>query len=205
MGVESIFFIIILLFSVIIHEVAHGYMAYYLGDTTAHRLGRLTLNPLPHIDLLGSVVVPGVLLLTNPGGILFGWAKPVPFNPNNLRSYKWGVLYVAIAGVMANFFIAIVLSLLIKILLTLGVALTIDFYTFLSQVILINLVLGIFNLIPIPPLDGSKVLFTLLPYKYRHIQSMLEQNWIVGIIVVILVAPAIISPIIVFCYNALLG
>src|SRR3990167_7918192 len=110
---ELVFGIIILIFSIIIHEVMHGVVANSLGDPTARLAGRLTLNPIPHIDLFGSIIIPGLLVLTN-AGILFGWAKPVPYNPYNLRGGKWGEGAVAFAGVGANFLLAIIFGLLIR-------------------------------------------------------------------------------------------
>ena len=203
MGIEPLFFILILLFSVIIHEVSHGFMAYYLGDNTAKYAGRLTLNPIPHIDLMGSIVVPGILLATG-STILFGWAKPVPFNPYNLRDQRWGTLYVAIAGVLANFSIAIIFSLVIR--FGYGVIdVSPEFFGLLSNIVLLNLVLGVFNLIPIPPLDGSKVLFSLLPYRMRYIQEFLEQNWMIGIMVVILIAPKLVGPVVFGLMGLLIG
>ena len=153
MGIESLFFILILLFSVIIHEVSHGFMAYYLGDNTARDAGRLTLNPVPHIDLMGSIIVPGILLATG-STILFGWAKPVPFNPYNLRDQRWGTLYVAIAGVLAHFTLAIIFGLIIRFgygVIDVGPG----FFELLGNIVMLNLVLGVFNMIPVPPLDGS--------------------------------------------------
>ena len=157
---ELVFGIIILIFSIIIHEVMHGVVANSLGDPTARLAGRLTLNPIPHIDLFGSIIIPGLLVLTN-AGILFGWAKPVPYNPYNLRGGKWGEGAVAFAGVGANFLLAIIFGLLIRF----GTgALPAPFIELAAVVVIYNLMLGIFNLIPFPPLDGSKVLAALLPY-----------------------------------------
>ena len=157
---ELVFGLIILIFSIIIHEVMHGVVANSLGDPTARLAGRLTLNPIPHIDLFGSIIIPGLLVLTN-AGILFGWAKPVPYNPYNLRGGKWGEGAVAFAGVGANFLLAIIFGLLIRF----GTgALPAPFIELAAVVVIYNLMLGIFNLIPFPPLDGSKVLAALLPY-----------------------------------------
>lgn len=157
----TIFSLIVLLFSVIIHELAHGYVAYSLGDPTAKFEGRLTLNPLRHLDPFGSVLLPLLLLLATGGqGPIFGWAKPVPINPYNFKDQKWGALKVAISGPATNFAIAIIFGLLIRFL---------PFPTFaplmqlLSIVVLYNFLWGIFNLVPIPPLDGSWILFRFLP------------------------------------------
>ena len=203
MGIESLFFILILLFSVIIHEVSHGFMAYYLGDNTAKYAGRLTLNPIPHIDMMGSIIVP-TLLVVSGSPFLFGWAKPVPFNPYNLRDQRWGTLYVAIAGVVANFSLAIIFGLFIR--FGYGVIdLNPLFYDLLAQVVLLNLVLGVFNLIPVPPLDGSKVLFSLLPYRLHYIQEFLERNWMIGIMIVMLMAPNIVGPAVLFLMRLIIG
>lgn len=153
--------VVILIFSVIIHEVMHGYVALMFGDTTAQRAGRLTLNPIPHIDPIGTILLPGILLLLR-SGFLIGWAKPVPINPLNFSDLKRGEIFVSLAGVGANFVLALVFAILYHVagaffpsLLALQI---------LEFGVQINLVLGVFNLLPVPPLDGSKVLTALLPY-----------------------------------------
>ncbi len=159
----TILSLVILILSVIVHEVAHGYAANSLGDPTARLAGRLTLNPIPHIDFMGSIVLPALLVFTG-SPILFGGAKPVPYNPYNLRDQRWGEALVAVAGPATNVLIAIFFGLLIRlgvsgssdVLLSLFVTAT---YT--------NLVLALYNLIPVPPLDGSKVLRSLLPLRAR--------------------------------------
>jgi Zn-dependent protease len=177
-------------------------MAYALGDPTAKLSGRLTLNPIPHIDLMGSIIVPGLLLLSS-AGFLFGWAKPVPYNPYNLRNQRWGTLLVAVAGVLANFSIAIIFGLIIR--FASPEMLLSPFMSIVEIVVILNLVLGIFNLIPVPPLDGSKVLFSLLPYKYHHIMETLERNWFIGIFVVILAAPTIVWPVLKLFFYLITG
>ena len=147
----------------VIHEVSHGFMAEYFGDHTARRAGRLTLNPIKHLDLFGSILLPALLVLTR-AGFLFGWAKPVPYNPDNLSNPKWGTIAVAAAGVSANFFIAIVFGSVLRFGPDLfGLTLSPNFYFITSAIVVVNLALGIFNLVPIPPLDGSKILFSLFP------------------------------------------
>jgi Zn-dependent protease len=176
-----IFSLIILLFSVIIHEIAHGSVAYYLGDSTAKYQGRLTLNPLKHLDPFGSVILPLLLLLATAGaGPVFGWAKPVPVNPYNFRDQKWGQLKVAIAGPAANFSVAVFFGLLIR-FLDLPSSL---FYLF-SIVVVYNFLLGIFNLIPLPPLDGSWVLFGLIGKESSKIKIFLQQYGMVILIGVV--------------------
>lgn len=177
-----LFQIIILIFSVVIHEVTHGYVAQMLGDPTARLAGRLTLNPIKHIDPLGSVIIPGILLLSG-SSFLIGWAKPVPYNPYNLSNQKWGEALVAGAGPAVNIFIALIFGLIIR-FGTAAEALSPAFIEIASFVVLINILLAIFNLIPVPPLDGSKVLASILPYhiaqKYMGIQHMLARYGILG-------------------------
>ena len=154
------------------HEVAHGAAALYFGDPTAKNQGRLTLNPLKHIDLFGSIILPLLLIITN-SGFLMGWAKPVPYNPYNLKKRRLGEFCVSIAGILTNFAIAIVFAVVIRFAVTLSLSQPV--IELLLYIILLNVTLGIFNLIPIPPLDGSKILFTLIPYKYEHHLAALEK------------------------------
>jgi Zn-dependent protease len=174
---EFVIFLPVLLFSVVLHEVAHAQVAKWEGDDTAYRMGRVTLNPIPHLDLMGSLIVPLVLYLL-PGNLLFGWAKPVPVNPRNFRDYKWGDIRVSLAGITANLLLALLLTLIVAALVkasTLwggmgGVLPVLSNAAHLG--IFLNLILAYFNLIPIPPLDGSHVVFHLLPrdlaVKYRE-------------------------------------
>ena len=162
-AIDGIFYIVVLIMSVVVHEVAHGYTAYLLGDNTARNSGRLTLNPIKHLDPFGSVILP-LLLVLMQAGFVIGWAKPVPYNPANLRDEKKGTFFVSIAGILANLILAIVFGILIRFApLFIGVAFLGAFYKIASIIVLLNLVLALFNLIPIPPLDGSKVLFSFLP------------------------------------------
>lgn len=165
-----IFLIIILIFSIIIHEVAHGSMANYLGDPTAKMMGRLTLNPIKHLDPIGSIMVPLFLILAN-SPFLIGWAKPVPVNPNNLRDRKYGDAKVALAGPASNLAIALVFGLVIRFFP--GFVFTSGAYPMFSYIVMINLLLAIFNLIPIPPLDGSHILFTFLPPSMNEFKVFL--------------------------------
>ena len=179
MSIDIIFQIIILVFAVVVHEVSHGIMAYRLGDMTAKRAGRLTLNPLPHIDMLGSIILPTLMVLSS-SPILFGWAKPVPYNPYNLRKGgRWAEALVAFAGPLSNFALAIIFGFAIRFGIVPTEALSIAF-----MAVYINVLLGIFNLIPIPPLDGSKVLPSLLPRalaaQYAHFTSRLQSNPFIG-------------------------
>ncbi|MBI2019398.1 site-2 protease family protein [Candidatus Daviesbacteria bacterium] len=156
--------IIILLFSVIVHEVMHGFVALKFGDRTAEKAGRLTLNPIPHIDLFGTILIPALLIFTG-SPILFGWAKPVPVNPLNFSNLRRGELFVSAAGILANFGLALVAAVIFQILNTLPQQFPSYIGNVLTFAVLINVVLGIFNLLPIPPLDGSKILMSQLPYN----------------------------------------
>jgi len=168
---ETIFVLIILLFSIILHELAHGSVAYNLGDPTAKYSGRLSLNPLKHLDPFGSVILPLFLLvLTGGEGPIFGWAKPVPINPYNFRDQKWGNLKVAIAGPSINFLVAILFGLLARFFFF-GLPLLRLF----TIIVFYNFFWGLFNLIPIPPLDGSHILFTFLSDKYFQLKILLQQ------------------------------
>jgi Zn-dependent protease len=180
-AIDGIFYVCVLIMSVVVHEFAHGYTAYLLGDNTARLSGRLTLNPIKHLDLFGSVILPLFLILSKAGFVI-GWAKPVPFNPDNLRNGRRGIFLVAIAGIAANILIAILFGLLIRFAPMLGLPpynpdplLTHPFYMITKTIVFMNLVLAFFNLIPIPPLDGSKILFSIIPVKYRYIEDFLNQ------------------------------
>ncbi len=172
----SIFTIVVLIFSIIIHEVAHGYAANSLGDPTAKLSGRLTMNPLPHIDPIGSVLLPGLLVLTG-AGMLFGWAKPVPYNPYNLKSQRWGEAVVGIAGVATNLLLAVLFSIIAKVSYASGAPL---FGDLSAIVVYVNLFLGLFNLIPFPPLDGFTVLRGILPGRYAMSLRHLEERFLGG-------------------------
>ena len=174
-----IFFIIILFLSITIHEFAHGWIAYKLGDLTAKHSGRLTLNPLAHIDPFGTVVLPILTLIISRGLFPFGYAKPVPINPYNFKNPKKDIRWVGAAGPGINIIFAIILSLIIK----LNVSFLQDA---LKLGVLINLILAIFNLIPIPPLDGSKILASLLPNKYSYPYLKMEKYGFLIIIFLIM-------------------
>jgi Zn-dependent protease len=173
-GSIQLFSIIVLIFSVVIHEVAHGYTALLFGDSTAKNLGRLTLNPVKHISLFGSIILPALLVLLN-SGIILGWAKPVPYNPYNLKNRKWGEFWVAAAGPLSNILIGTVFIILIRLAPLLGLSPV--FVTLLFIIVLINFVLAFFNLIPIPPLDGSKILLSLLPFHLYDKFAIFMQRW----------------------------
>lgn len=192
MQIDIVFGIIVLIFSVILHEVAHGYMANFLGDPTARLAGRLTLNPIPHIDLLGSIILPAILVISG-SPLLIGYAKPVPYNPYNLRHLR-GEALVAFAGPGTNILLAIIFGLLIRFGAGLDSALLDAFAT----VVYINMMLALFNLIPVPPLDGSKILSGLLPGSvgraYGHFRANFESLGILSGTLLILVIFYFLAP-----------
>lgn len=161
MGFDTIFLVAVIIFSAIVHEVMHGVAADYLGDKTARYAGRLTLNPLPHIDPFGSVILP-LLLAFSHSPFFFGWAKPVPYNPYNLRPGRFSEAIVAGAGPASNLAIALLAGVLMRTGVVAGAA------DILFIIVLINVMLCFFNLIPVPPLDGSKVLEAILPHSLQH-------------------------------------
>ncbi|HXK39276.1 MAG TPA: site-2 protease family protein [Candidatus Paceibacterota bacterium] len=195
---EVIFAIAILILSIIVHEIAHGLAANALGDPTAKYAGRLTLNPVPHIDPVGSIILPLVTYFS--GGFIFGWAKPVPYNPYNLRNQTWGESLVALAGPASNVAIAVLFGLLVRL-----APLSQSFTTIFSLVVLVNLSLAIFNLIPIPPLDGSKILFAFLPISALRVRYFLEQWGFFVVILFVIFLWRVISPLIGSAFTALTG
>ena len=201
---DVIFQILILIFSVIIHEISHGYMALFWGDKTAQYEGRLTLNPIKHLDWFGSVFLPLLLYLTKVGFII-GWAKPVPYNPYNLRNRNIAEPLVALAGPASNLFVATVFGIIIRFLISAG-HYSSPFIGIFGLVVLINVSLAIFNLIPIPPLDGSKILFALLPIRLRYsFQSISEKYGLIILLIVIMFLPNFISPIIFSLFKLFTG
>jgi Zn-dependent protease len=209
--ITGIFYIIVLIMSIVIHEVAHGYSAYLLGDNTARLSGRLTLNPIKHLDPFGSVILPLLLLLTGSGFII-GWARPVPYNPNNLRNGRMGNFIVAISGIAANIIIAIIFGFLIRFAPMFGIpaynpnpSLLSPFYSIASIIVEMNLVLALFNIIPIPPLDGSKILFSFLPMRLRYIEDFLERWGIFILLFFIIFIWSSVSPLIYYVFKLLTG
>ncbi|MEK7579244.1 MAG: site-2 protease family protein [Patescibacteria group bacterium] len=195
---EIIFGIIVLILSIILHEVAHGYAAEALGDPTARYAGRLTLNPIPHIDPVGSIILPLVTWFS--GGFIFGWAKPVPYNPYNLRHGVWGEAWVAAAGPITNIAIAFIFGLLIRF-----APIPSGLIEIFQLIVVVNISLAIFNLVPIPPLDGSKILFALLPPSKQNIRYALEQYGFILVIVFILVGWKFISPLVLALFSLFTG
>lgn len=173
---EQVFIILALILSIVLHEMAHGYAANALGDPTARLQGRLSGNPLVHLDPLGSVIIPGLLFFSG-ASFLFGWAKPVPYNPYNLKDQRYGEAKVAAAGPAVNILLAFIFAVVIRFAPVLG--LPGSFIELASYIVYINLLLAFFNMIPIPPLDGSKILLAFLPFqaamKYREMTRAIER------------------------------
>ena len=204
-----VFSVLILVFSVIIHEIAHGWAAYAQGDPTAKLQNRLTLNPIPHIDLFGTILLPGLLALIGTP-FIFGYAKPVPYNPYNLRNQRWGEALVAIAGVATNIFLAVVFGLLARYAYANGAG---TFGDLAALVTLVNLFLGVFNLLPIPPLDGYSFLRSILPLKkamaFREFEDRIMRGGFLTLIVFLLVFGYFLSrpfsALVLYIFNALIG
>lgn len=199
--IQMFFSVAVLVFSVVAHEVSHGYMAQYLGDPTARLAGRLTLNPVKHIDPLGSIFVPIITALLSPG-FVFGWAKPVPYNPYNLKDQKWGDAKVAIVGPLTNIVLAFTFAMFIR--LGSGM-LTADMLILMHMIVYINITLGVFNMVPIPPLDGSKVLMSVLPYRYRYIGDYLERYALVLILILVFFLWRFVLPLVNGLFNLFVG
>ncbi|MEA2006848.1 MAG: site-2 protease family protein [Patescibacteria group bacterium] len=187
--------IAILIMSVVIHEVSHGYAAFLLGDPTAKYAGRLTLNPIKHLDPWGSVFIP-LFLAISQAGILFGWAKPVPYNPYNLKNQKYGPAIVGAAGPLSNLALALFAGVTMRAFFVAGI-----FEGFVLQVlatiIFINILLMVFNFLPIPPLDGSKLLYAILPVS-EHTKMTLDRYGFVILIAFIFLFGSIIQNIVIF-------
>ena len=178
----------------------HGWMADYLGDPTAKDAGRLTLNPLPHVDMIGTIILPLILVATG-SQIVFGWAKPVPFNPYNLRDQKYGVAKVALAGPLGNIITAIFFGLLLRFFPGWPAQLSL----LLQIIVYINILLAVFNLVPIPPLDGSKILAPFLPYSWQARLANLEYYGMIFVVLFLVVGSAIIFPIVQFLFSLIVG
>lgn len=201
----TIFSLIVLLFSVMIHELAHGSVAYSLGDSTAKYEGRLTLNPLKHLDPFGSVILP-LLLFIAGSPILVGWAKPVPINPYNLKDQKWGSLKVAVAGPISNFALALFFGILIRLIPSQLFSVLPGILLIFSFIVQINIMLALFNLIPIPPLDGSWILFKLLPQSLNNVKIFFQQYGIFILIFLIFFGGLQgLSSIVQFLYHMITG
>ncbi|MFH1947478.1 MAG: site-2 protease family protein [Candidatus Magasanikbacteria bacterium] len=199
MGLTAIFFLFIIIPSAIFHEYAHGWMANQLGDPTAKYAGRLTLNPLAHIDKWGTILMPLLLIVFTQGRFLFAYAKPVPYNPYNLKNQKWGPAAVAIAGPASNLLLAFVFGQVMRF------APNGSLMMLLSIVVYANVLLAVFNLLPIPPLDGSKLLYAVLPDSMWKVKQLLEQYGFFILLAFIMVGFQLIHPVINFIYLFLIG
>jgi len=191
--------LLILIVSIIAHEVAHGVAALWQGDATAKHAGRLTLNPIPHIDPIGTILLP-VLFALSGSPIMFGWAKPVPINPYNFRNQRFGEALVAFAGPATNLVIAGIFLIILK---TTEVGPV--FANFAAIAVVINVVLALFNLMPIPPLDGSKIIFSLIPQRFFGFKRWMEQKGFILGLVIVLVLWQFISPLVINLLKWLLG
>jgi len=202
-AIDTVFYIVILIMSVVIHEVSHGFMAEYFGDKTARFAGRLTLNPIKHLDMFGSIILPVLLILTN-SGLIVGWAKPVPYNPDNLSNRKWGTFFVALAGILANLLIAIIFSIIIRVA-NYSQIVSEPFYFICGLIVFLNLLLALFNLMPFAPLDGSKILFSLLPARFYYLEAVFERYSIFIFLIFIFFIWRHVFPILIFLFKFLTG
>ena len=201
----TIFEFLVLIFSAVLHEIAHGFVAEHLGDPTARNAGRLTLNPLVHIDPFGSILMPLLLYIGSGGSFFFAAAKPVPYNPNNLQYPRSGSAKIAVAGPATNLGLAVIFGILIRIFVVLPVSNL--FIELLSIICLVNVLLGIFNLVPIPPLDGSRILFAALPPSqttYR-IAAALERWGLVIVLAFVFFGFQVLYPLIGGVFTLLTG
>jgi Zn-dependent protease len=204
MAFQFIFSLAVLLFSVIIHEVSHGYAALLQGDHTAEYEGRLTLNPIKHIDPVGTIILPALSLLL-PGSFLFGWAKPVPFNPYNLRNQKWGEAIVAVAGPLSNIVIALVFGLFIRLYLVPAGFGDGPTAALCAIIALVNITLAVFNLVPIPPLDGSKIVSAVLPRAWMKARAAIERFGFIGVIIFLVFLWQFFEPLIPWLFGLITG
>ena len=202
--ITLIFQLAVLLMSVVIHEFAHGWMAFRLGDSTAKYHGLLTLNPIKHLDIWGSFFVPLMLFIFSSGQMVFGWAKPVPYNPYNLRDQKYGSAKVAFAGPAANLLIAVVFGLCLR-FVPISILTTTGLGQIFSLIVFLNILLAIFNLVPIPPLDGSKILFTFLPPSLDNLRVFLEQYGMFVLLFFIFFAFEWILPVVLLIFQLIVG
>lgn len=196
---DFIFYFLVIVPSAIIHEYAHGWVADMLGDPTARYAGRLTINPVVHIDLWGTILMPIMLSVATGGAFMFAYAKPVPYNPYNLKNQKWGPAMVALAGPAANLLLALAFAIVVRVL---PVS---DFTSILATIVYANVMLMVFNLVPIPPLDGSKILYAVLPTSAYKVKDFLDRYGFVILLFFVFFLFGIISPVIQFIFRLLVG
>lgn len=201
-----LFELIVLIFSIVIHEVSHGFMAERLGDSTARQLGRLTLNPLKHVDLFGSIILPLGLYFLSSGAITFGWAKPVPYNPYLLRNPKSDAGKIAAMGPISNLSLAVIFGLAIRLLSSQTFVPSSVIYLF-STIVIVNISLAMFNLIPIPPLDGSKILYAVLPNNHfsSNLINFLDRYGFFVLIILVMTGVPFLSPAITHLFSWFTG
>lgn len=197
--IELIFYFFIIIPSAILHEYAHGAIADRLGDGTARYAGRLSLDPRVHIDRMGTIILPLLLFLASGGQFFFAYAKPVPYNPYNLKNQRWGPVAVALAGPAVNFLLAFAFGVLVR-------ALPVSTLTaFLSIIVYANVLLGVFNLVPIPPLDGSKIFLALLPASWASVQNAFERYGIWLLLIFVFFFFPLLHPVIQGIYEVFVG
>ena len=194
-----IFYFLIIVPSAIIHEYAHGWVADMLGDPTARHAGRLTINPMAHIDPWGTILMPIMLSLATNGAFMFAYAKPVPYNPYNLKNQKWGPSMVALAGPLANLLLAIAFAIVVRLMP--GMEIT----SVLAVIVYANVMLTVFNLVPIPPLDGSKILYAVLPSSAYKVKEFLDKYGFIILLFFVFFLFELISPIISGLFNLLVN
>lgn len=196
-----VFYIVVILYSVTIHEVSHGLMANSLGDSTAKNLGRLSLNPIKHLDLFGSIILPLVLFLTT--GFVFGYAKPVPYNPDNLTDRRWGPVKVALAGPASNFVLALLFGLSLRFMPDVFSSSLVP--ELFSSIVMLNLALGVFNMFPIPPLDGHWLLMAFLPPGMNGLKSYIYKNSFILFPMFLIFFMFVVSPVIGWLFSVITG
>lgn len=195
------FSVVVILYSVTIHEISHGLMANSLGDPTAKNLGRLSLNPIKHIDPFGSVVLPFILYITT--GFAFGYAKPVPYNPNNLVDRKYGPVKVAIAGPLSNICLALLFGIILRLVPDSAISPLV--FSLFAQIVTLNLVLAVFNMFPIPPLDGHWLLMTFLPPSMNSFKLYIYRNSFLIFPIFLIIFMVFVSPFIFFLFKLITG